>query len=199
MHKTAAETAAFFDAFLPLCRTFRRQSRSSSHRRLPRFARPARRLRGTRVRLGAQTMHWELEGLYRRDQRTDAAASSACATSSSDIPNAAPSCRKPTAPSTSKCTTALARGSDARSSRSERRPRSATPACTTSAWSRRRARHSQASHAAGLARVRRRLRADLGDRHRARTATPDEANRVMGAIRASLDGLEQSASCTAAA
>ena len=63
MHKTAAETAAFFDAFLPRVAPFRRTSRSSS-RRLYFDCRWRASWRGTRVRLGAQTMHWELQGAF---------------------------------------------------------------------------------------------------------------------------------------
>ena len=65
MHKTAAETAAFLRRFpAAQSRRSRRRSRSSSRRRLPRFRSAAVRLRGTRVRLGAQTMHWELQGAF---------------------------------------------------------------------------------------------------------------------------------------
>ncbi|MBV9056879.1 MAG: triose-phosphate isomerase [Candidatus Eremiobacteraeota bacterium] len=64
MHKTAADTAAFLDAFLP------KVAALPQHVEIiiaPPFlsvpsAWPA--LRNTRVRLGAQTMHWELEGAF---------------------------------------------------------------------------------------------------------------------------------------
>jgi triosephosphate isomerase (TIM) len=64
MHETAAQTDAFLDVFLPrvqilpptveivLAPPFTALSCASS------------RLRGTRVRLGAQTMHWELQGPF---------------------------------------------------------------------------------------------------------------------------------------
>ncbi len=64
MHKTAAETAAFFDAFLP------RIEALSAHVEIvvaPPFTSlqlAGERLRDTQVRLGAQTMHWELKGAF---------------------------------------------------------------------------------------------------------------------------------------
>jgi triosephosphate isomerase len=64
MHKTAAETAAFLDAFLP------RIEALSPHVEIvvaPPFTSlqlAGERLRDTRVRLGAQTMHWELKGAF---------------------------------------------------------------------------------------------------------------------------------------
>ncbi len=75
MHKTAAETAAFFDAFLRWPRRFppkRPDLRRAAIHRRSRSA--ADTMKGTRVALGAQTMHWELKGAYTgEDQRTDAA------------------------------------------------------------------------------------------------------------------------------
>jgi triosephosphate isomerase len=64
MHKTAAETAAFFDAFLPLV--------AELHETIDVVVAPpftslplaSSRLSGTRVKLGAQTMHWELQGAF---------------------------------------------------------------------------------------------------------------------------------------
>jgi triosephosphate isomerase (TIM) len=64
MHKTAAETLAYLDVFLPAAPAL------SEHAELviapPFCSIPAasQRLRDTRVRLGAQTMHWELEGAF---------------------------------------------------------------------------------------------------------------------------------------
>jgi triosephosphate isomerase (TIM) len=64
MHKTAAETAAFLDAFLP------RVTGMPPHVEIviaPPFTSiplASERLAGSRVALGAQTMHWELEGPF---------------------------------------------------------------------------------------------------------------------------------------
>jgi len=64
MYKTAAETAAFFDAFLT------RAAALPEHVEIvlapPFTAIPAAAnfVKGTRIRLGAQTMHWELKGAY---------------------------------------------------------------------------------------------------------------------------------------
>jgi triosephosphate isomerase len=63
MHKTAAEAVAFVDTFLPLTATLREVEIVLA----PPFtaiAAVSQRLRGTRVRLGAQTMHWDLEGPF---------------------------------------------------------------------------------------------------------------------------------------
>lgn len=64
MHKTAAQTAAFLDAFLP------RVPDVPPHVEIviaPPFTSiplASERLAGSRVALGAQTMHWELEGPF---------------------------------------------------------------------------------------------------------------------------------------
>ncbi|MBV8147905.1 MAG: triose-phosphate isomerase [Candidatus Eremiobacteraeota bacterium] len=64
MHKSAAATGAFFDAFLPLV------ERLPSHVEIvvaPPFTSipfASTRVAGSRVALGAQTMHWELEGPF---------------------------------------------------------------------------------------------------------------------------------------
>ncbi len=64
MHKTAADTAGFLDAFLPEAASL--PERVEIVIAPPFLSIPSAwtRLRGTRVRLGAQTMHWELEGAY---------------------------------------------------------------------------------------------------------------------------------------
>ncbi len=64
MHKTAAQADAFFDAFLP---RVERLPESVEIVVAPPFtAIPyvSTRVAGTRVRLGAQTMHWELQGAF---------------------------------------------------------------------------------------------------------------------------------------
>jgi triosephosphate isomerase (TIM) len=64
MHKTAADTAAFLDVFLPLVAAL--PERVEIVIAPPFLSIPSAwpRLRDTRVRLGAQTMHWELEGAF---------------------------------------------------------------------------------------------------------------------------------------
>jgi triosephosphate isomerase (TIM) len=64
MHKTAREAAAFLDVFLP--KVAKLPSAIEIVVAPPFTAIPAAaaRLGGTRVRLGAQTMHWELEGAF---------------------------------------------------------------------------------------------------------------------------------------
>ncbi|MEO6834801.1 MAG: triose-phosphate isomerase [Candidatus Tumulicola sp.] len=64
MHKTAAETAAYFDAFLPLAAALPPEIEVVVAPPFTALAEASKRLRGTRVRLGAQTMHWELEGPF---------------------------------------------------------------------------------------------------------------------------------------
>lgn len=64
MHKTAAQTAAFFDAFLPSVETVPPQIEIVVAPPFTSLETAARFVRATRVRLGAQTMHWELEGAF---------------------------------------------------------------------------------------------------------------------------------------
>ena len=64
MHKTAAETAAFFDAFLLRAAGLPHATEIVVAPPFTSIPLAAERLRGTRVRLGAQNMHWELEGAF---------------------------------------------------------------------------------------------------------------------------------------
>jgi len=64
MHKTAEETGAFFDAFLPRAAALPPEIEIVVCPPFTALARAASRTNGTRVRLGAQTMHWELEGPF---------------------------------------------------------------------------------------------------------------------------------------
>jgi triosephosphate isomerase len=64
MHKTAAETAAFFDAFLSRIEGFSGQIEIVVAPPFTSLQLAGERLRDTRVRLGAQTMHWELRGPF---------------------------------------------------------------------------------------------------------------------------------------
>lgn len=64
MHKTAAETAAFLDDFLPRTGALPAAIEIVVAPPFTSIAAAAARLKGTRVRLGAQTMHWELHGPY---------------------------------------------------------------------------------------------------------------------------------------
>ncbi|HZY95955.1 MAG TPA: triose-phosphate isomerase [Candidatus Cybelea sp.] len=64
MHKTAAETAAFLDAFLPNAATLPEHVEIVIAPPFLSIPSASARLRGTRVHLGAQTMHWELEGAF---------------------------------------------------------------------------------------------------------------------------------------
>ena len=64
MHKTAAETAAFFDTFLPRVSTLDAQIEIVVAPPFTSLQLAGERLSGTRVRLGAQTMHWELQGAF---------------------------------------------------------------------------------------------------------------------------------------
>ncbi len=65
MHKTAAETRAFFDAFLPLPPSFPSASTSSIAPPFTALATAPRSCaRHPRIALGAQTMHWELQGAF---------------------------------------------------------------------------------------------------------------------------------------
>lgn len=64
MHKTATETAAFFDAFLPTVTTLPESIEIVVAPPFTSIPLAAERLSATRVRLGAQTMHWELQGAF---------------------------------------------------------------------------------------------------------------------------------------
>jgi triosephosphate isomerase len=64
MHKTAAESGAFFDAFLPLATTLPPEIDIVVAPPFTAIPEASKRLPGTRVHLGAQTMHWELEGPF---------------------------------------------------------------------------------------------------------------------------------------
>jgi triosephosphate isomerase len=64
MHKTAAETDAFFDAFLPLATSLPPEIDIVVAPPFTAIAQASKLIRGTRIALGAQTMHWELEGPF---------------------------------------------------------------------------------------------------------------------------------------
>jgi triosephosphate isomerase (TIM) len=64
MHKTAAETTAFFDAFLPVLDSLPELAEIAIAPPFTSLAAAAACLKGTRVALGAQTMHWELSGAF---------------------------------------------------------------------------------------------------------------------------------------
>jgi triosephosphate isomerase (TIM) len=64
MHKTAAETAAFLDEFLPKASALPESVEIVVAPPFVSIPTASAQLRGTRVRLGAQTMHWELEGAF---------------------------------------------------------------------------------------------------------------------------------------
>jgi triosephosphate isomerase len=64
MHKTAAQTLAFLDAFLPRVPTLPERVEIAIAPPFTALAAASPRLRGTRVHLGAQTMHWELQGAF---------------------------------------------------------------------------------------------------------------------------------------
>jgi triosephosphate isomerase (TIM) len=64
MHKTAAETGAFFDAFLPQAAGLPSSIEIVVAPPFTSIPLAAERLRRTRIRLGAQTMHWELQGAF---------------------------------------------------------------------------------------------------------------------------------------
>ena len=64
MHKTAADTAAYFDVFLPLVVSLPHEVDVVVAPPFTALAQAAQRVPGTRVHLGAQTMHWELEGPF---------------------------------------------------------------------------------------------------------------------------------------
>ncbi len=64
MHKTAAETGAFLDVFLPLSATLSPAIEIVVAPPFTSIPSAAVRLSGSRVRLGAQTMHWQLQGAF---------------------------------------------------------------------------------------------------------------------------------------
>ncbi len=64
MHKTAAETAAFFDEFLPRVAALGAEIEIVIAPPFTSLQLAGERLAETRVRLGAQTMHWELRGAF---------------------------------------------------------------------------------------------------------------------------------------
>jgi triosephosphate isomerase (TIM) len=64
MHKTAAQTEDFFDAFLPRIGTLSPAIEIVVAPPFTAIPAAALRLRGTRILLGAQTMHWELQGAF---------------------------------------------------------------------------------------------------------------------------------------
>ncbi len=64
MHKTAAETSAFLDAFLLAVPMLPERVEIVIAPPFVSIPTASSQLRGTRVRLGAQTMHWELEGAF---------------------------------------------------------------------------------------------------------------------------------------
>jgi triosephosphate isomerase len=64
MHKTAPETGAFLDAFLPQLPDCPDDLAIVVAPPFTSLALAAERLRGSSVRLGAQTMHWELQGAF---------------------------------------------------------------------------------------------------------------------------------------
>lgn len=64
MHKTAAETSEFFDAFLAKAADLPSSVEIVVAPPFTSIPLSAKRLKGTRVRLGAQNMHWELEGAF---------------------------------------------------------------------------------------------------------------------------------------
>jgi triosephosphate isomerase len=64
MHKTAAQSAAFFDTFLPKADELPANIEIVVAPPFTSIPASSQRLKGTRVRLGAQTMHWELQGPF---------------------------------------------------------------------------------------------------------------------------------------
>jgi triosephosphate isomerase len=64
MHKTATETAAFLDVFLARLPELPPEIEIVVAPPFTSLPLAAERLRGTRVFLGAQTMHWELQGAF---------------------------------------------------------------------------------------------------------------------------------------
>lgn len=64
MHKTVAQTDEYLDVFLPLLPTLPPAIEIVIAPPFTALAAAGKRLSGTAVHLGAQTMHWELEGPY---------------------------------------------------------------------------------------------------------------------------------------
>lgn len=64
MHKTATQAGAFFDAFLPHVASLPLDVEIVVAPAFTSIPLASTRLQGTRVHLGAQTMHWELEGPF---------------------------------------------------------------------------------------------------------------------------------------
>ncbi len=64
MHKTSAQTTAFLDAFLPKAATLPESVEIVVAPPFVSIPAASSLLRGSRVHLGAQTMHWELEGAF---------------------------------------------------------------------------------------------------------------------------------------
>jgi triosephosphate isomerase len=64
MHKTAAETRAFFEAFLPRVDTIPHEVHIVVAPPFTALAAAADCVRGTRVALGAQNVHWESKGAF---------------------------------------------------------------------------------------------------------------------------------------
>ena len=64
MHKTAAETSAFFEEFLPRVAEISTMLEIVVAPPFTSIPAAALHLRGTHVSLGAQTMHWEMEGPF---------------------------------------------------------------------------------------------------------------------------------------
>lgn len=64
MNKTAAESDAFFDAFLPQIEQLPAEVEIVVAPPFTSIPATASRMQGTRLRLGAQTMHWELSGAF---------------------------------------------------------------------------------------------------------------------------------------
>jgi len=64
MHKTAAQTAEYLDRFLGHAQSVALEPEIVIAPPFTAIPTAAERLKGTRVRLGAQTMHWELQGAF---------------------------------------------------------------------------------------------------------------------------------------
>ena len=64
MHKTAADAAAFFDAFVPQVASIAPDVEIVIAPPFTAIPFASERVAGTRISLGAQTMHWELQGAF---------------------------------------------------------------------------------------------------------------------------------------
>jgi triosephosphate isomerase (TIM) len=64
MHKTVTQTVAFFDAFLPRVESLPQSVEIAIAPPFTSIPIASEMLAGSRVRLGAQTMHWELQGAF---------------------------------------------------------------------------------------------------------------------------------------